>query len=400
MSVSATARPQATEFGRFNPNFQKPAYQSDADWKTETATAETKIESRRKWAERFKRTSNFIGNVNVASILGGSAVLLTDSLLENFLDPVVRENIVNTGVMALSGSLVAQLSTNVASEVVIGPDKKLDEGVDRMMSTNKFGGKQLAAKLGKWGGNVVKWGSLAVAGLATAEGLIGQDPLGGSLEALIPNSDILKNIPNIEPSMAFPAIALAAGGEIAHRLFSKQDEVYKAAADFVTLNSKADKKTTEAKQFNVGKETLKKGGIKNMVWSKLLTGDIPDAIWWYLQKGKFDIEGKVGVASATLSEIVRAKASLPEKIITGFTRYNTWPFIAAGITGLVSPALSGPLAEAMEPVDPAIWAGLALTGVAKYQLFDKPQAQAMEAMQYAAIRNLDSGRPSFAAQPI
>ncbi len=396
MAVSATTRIQSTDFlGRSQSYYERDPIEDDTAWNKRNATSEKKIESRRMWAERFKRTSDFIGNVNVAGILGGSAVLLTDSLLENFLDPAVRENIVNTGVMALSGSLIAQLGTGVASEEIMGPDKKLDEGVDRMMSFNKFGGKHLATKVLKWFSHGVKWGSLAAAAAATAEGLVGQDPTG---QGKIGN--FLSDIPNIEPSMAFPAIAWAAGGEIAHRLFSNQDKVYKAAADFVTLNPDRGKKEAETKQFNAGKETLKKGGIKKMVWSKLLTGDIAEAIWWNLQKGKFDIEGKVGVASATLSEIVRAKASLPEKIITGFTKYNTWPFIAAGITGLVSPALSGPLAEAMEPVDPAIWAGLALTGVAKYQLFDKPQAQAMEAMQYAAIRNLDSGRPSFKAQPI
>ena len=383
------------------PTYERQPGQSDTDWKNLGDKTKKEIVTRRNRAERLQRFQSGLGKATLTGLLGGTAAILTDLYLHDFVPDATRDTIADWGIVALGASLATQIGTGVAKEVISSPDKPVEQSIERMMSFNKIGGKHLAAKLAKWGSKFVKWGALGVAGLAVAEGLVGQDISGGTLEMLVPGSDILPNIPNIEPSMAYPAAGLAVAGEVAHRLYSTQDKTYEAAADFVRLDQAADKKSPEAKMFKGAKEFLQeKKGLAKMAWSKLLTGDPVEALFWNFQKSKADVEGIKGVGSATLSEIVRSNVGKWENLITNIKKYQTWPLIGAGITGLISPALSGPLADAMEVVNPSVWAGLAMTGLAKYALFDKPQAEYMQGVSYAFNTKLNTGREKRTVGPV
>ena len=402
-SYAAAARLDA--YGGFppraNPVSERPLGLTNTEWENLGKRRKKEIISRRIRSERLQRFQSGLGKATLTGLLGGTAAILTDLYLHDFVPDATRDTIADWGTVALGASLATQIGTGVAKEVISAPDKPVEQSVERMMSFNKIGGKHLAAKLAKWGSKFVKWGALGVAGLAVAEGLVGQDISGGTLEMLMPGSDILPNIPNIEPSMAYPAAGLAVAGEIGHRLYSTQDKAYEAAVDFVRLDPAADKKSSEAKMFKGAKEFLQeKKGLAKMAWSKLLTGDPVEALFWNFQKSKADVEGIKGVGSATLSEIVRSNVGKWENLIINVKKNQSWPLIGAGITGLISPALSGPLADAMEAVNPSIWAGLAMTGLAKYALFDKPQAEYMQAVRNSFNDKLNSGREKRTVGPV
>lgn len=376
----------------------------ETDFQTRIDELKKRVKSRRINAENLSRISSGIGKFNLATLLTGGATILADAYLHDFIPPDVSNNILNFGTLGLATGLAAQVGTGVASELVANPDKEYDKGVKRAMSLNKLGGIQATAKLIKWGANIAKWGALAVSGLAITEGLVGQDPLGGTLEMIHSNLDFLPNLPNIEPSMAFPAAALAGASEIVRRVYDFKDKMYNTAADYIRYDSSADKK-----KHKPVKETLTKNSGK-MALASLVTGDIPQAILWWTQKQKTEYEGKSGPASATLTEFARQKAKLPEGLTLWLMKNSAWLAMLPGIIGLAAPALNGPLPAAMSSwvdgnpdfnpaTDGAVWAGILLAGAGLHHCMLKPQYEFFKGMQNSTNLSVNSGRKKFVVGP-